>query len=189
MDTQEIYDRYERNLMHIGAASDAVRLALRMAIEETATIVKTKYRAHLDSLDTWLLHSGQRIDGYGVVDSAINTLTTLNERNAAQADMITSLRTELSKAIDERNVADAACSALRQQLAQMDAELQASQKMTISAHDEAKANAKDAYALRQQLMQVDADNADLLHELQKAGVTAPGKVSVEAVAKKLEGGN
>lgn len=147
MNTEEIYNRYERNLMHIGAASDAVRMALLMAIEETTTAVKSKYHAHLDSLDTWLRLSGQSVDGYGVIDTAINTLTTLNERNAAQADMITSLR-------------------------------------------------KEADELRQQLMQLDADNAALLHELQKAGqliyfgdVTAPGKVSVEAVAKKLAGEN
>ena len=38
------------------------------------------------SLETWLTSSGQAIDGRTTIDSAINTLQTLNERNAYQAN-------------------------------------------------------------------------------------------------------
>ena len=119
-----IYDKYayalgegvrelsRGNRIHI----DAARLALRLALDElaesaTATIdqgqpaiVPNALVEEVRSLETWLTSSGQAIDGRTTIDSAINTLQTLNERNAYQANKIGELTQQLAQ-LDADNAA------------------------------------------------------------------------------------
>lgn len=99
--------------------------------------------AQLMRINDWLAEHAP--DEYHQPGDTADAIIAVADRLRGQ---VAKLRTELAAAIDERN--------------HLDGELRASQNMMNSAHDEAKANAKDAHELRQQLAQLDADNAALI---------------------------
>lgn len=122
--------------------SELYNASLSPATTDAITVIE-RLKDQLIRINDWLAeHAPDEYHQPGdTADAIIAVADTLRGQ-------VAKLRTELAAAIDERN--------------HLDGELRASQNMMNSAHDEAKANAKDAHELRQQLAQLDADNAALI---------------------------
>ena len=186
-----LYNRYERNLMHIGIANDAVRLALRLALEECATEIRDNYFDRLNPLDQWLRNSGQAIDGTDVIDTAIQTLKVLDERNAAQAarlqDIIPCFAVEAQAQIirindwlsehapdeyhqpgDTADAIIAVADRLRGQVAKLRTELAAAIDERHVADDTADAMITETYQLRETMEKLRIDLATITAERDEA---------------------